>query len=106
MSPSFDIVIVGGGIAGLAASIALVKKGHKVTIFEATAQLQIIGGVISLGPNTHRVLEGYGIYGELVKMCSLPPMATTRRRYNNDAEILWFRAAEDMETIYGYPYAP
>ncbi|KFY88747.1 hypothetical protein V500_06144 [Pseudogymnoascus sp. VKM F-4518 (FW-2643)] len=83
---------------------AIIAADGWVTILEATAELQSIGGVISLGPNTHHVLEGYGVYEEFIATCSLPLKETTTWRYNNDAEILSFRAAEDMEKIYGYPW--
>jgi phytoene dehydrogenase-like protein len=36
---SYKILIVGAGIGGLVAGIALSKKGHKVTILEAASQL-------------------------------------------------------------------
>lgn len=39
MGKKLDILIVGGGIAGLAAAIALRIKGHNVTILEAAAQV-------------------------------------------------------------------
>jgi len=39
MAPSFDIVIVGAGVAGLAASISLVGAGHRVKILEAAPQV-------------------------------------------------------------------
>jgi heterodisulfide reductase subunit A-like polyferredoxin len=36
---AYNILIVGAGIAGLSASIALVKKGYHVTILEAAPQV-------------------------------------------------------------------
>ena len=32
---TFDVIVVGAGIAGLAASIALTEKGHRVTVLDA-----------------------------------------------------------------------
>lgn len=39
MDRKFSILIVGGGIAGLAASIALAENGHTVTILEAAPKV-------------------------------------------------------------------
>ena len=36
---SYKIIIVGAGLGGLVAGIALSKKGHKVTILEAASKL-------------------------------------------------------------------
>lgn len=53
----FNIVIIGTGLGGLAASIALAQNGHAVTVFESTAKLQNIGGGISIQPNSMRVWD-------------------------------------------------
>lgn len=42
----FNIVIIGTGIGGLCAAIALAGNGHRVTVLEATAKLQAVGGLI------------------------------------------------------------
>jgi phytoene dehydrogenase-like protein len=41
-SRSFDVLIVGAGIAGLATSIALVEHGHRVKILEAASQVCVV----------------------------------------------------------------
>jgi salicylate hydroxylase len=59
--PAFKILIIGGGLGGLGASIALTQKGYHVTVLESTAKLQTIGGGISIPPNSMRVMDHFGI---------------------------------------------
>ena len=49
--PDNDVIIVGGGIAGLACGIALASEGLTVRIYERAAQLRPIGAAIGLFPN-------------------------------------------------------
>lgn len=65
--PSFEILITGGGLGGLATSIALAQKGHHITLLESTAILQTIGGGISIPPNSMRVMDYLGILEEVKK---------------------------------------
>lgn len=38
-----DIIVVGAGLGGLATAVALARRGHKVRVFEQTAQLAEVG---------------------------------------------------------------
>jgi salicylate hydroxylase len=58
---SSRILIVGAGIAGLGASIALALKGQKVTVVERTAALQRIGGGMMLSLQVCRIIDYYGV---------------------------------------------
>jgi NADPH-dependent 2,4-dienoyl-CoA reductase/sulfur reductase-like enzyme len=40
-----DFLIVGGGVAGLAAAIALRRVGHRVVVLEADADVEQVGGM-------------------------------------------------------------
>ncbi|EDU44702.1 UbiH 2-polyprenyl-6-methoxyphenol hydroxylase [Pyrenophora tritici-repentis] len=61
-SSPFRIVIVGGGIAGLATAIALRGANRQVTILEQSRLCNEIGATISLQPNATRILqENWGI---------------------------------------------
>lgn len=100
----FKVLIVGTGIAGLAAAIALKDKGHSVTIVEATSQLQPIGGIITIQANANRVLVSLGVYESLLKICGASPFAPDARRYK-DGKLLTQRHADLYEEKFGYPYA-
>jgi salicylate hydroxylase len=99
----FKIVIVGTGIAGLGAAIALTSKGHNVTVVEATSQLQPIGGIIVMQANANRVLDSLGVYKSLLNICVATPFGPSTRRYK-DGEFLIKKPAEVHEKEYGYPY--
>ncbi len=49
MAPKkYNVLIVGGGIAGLSAAIALVEKGYDVTILEAAPKVLELSSSFSI----------------------------------------------------------
>ncbi|OLN96868.1 3-hydroxybenzoate 6-hydroxylase 3 [Colletotrichum chlorophyti] len=56
-----DIVIVGAGIAGLAAGISLRRAGHKVCIYERSATDNEVSVAVSVPPNVSRFLTRWGL---------------------------------------------
>jgi salicylate hydroxylase len=66
----FQIVIVGGGIAGLCAAIALRGPGRQITILEQSRLLSEIGATISLQPNASRILDKEWKLGHLLGKAS------------------------------------
>ncbi|KAF7368623.1 FAD/NAD(P)-binding domain-containing protein [Mycena venus] len=59
-SKSLRIVIVGAGLAGLAAAVAFRKEGHDVQIFESSSMNKEIGAAIAVTANSLRVLTYLG----------------------------------------------
>ncbi|EXJ87242.1 hypothetical protein A1O3_04201 [Capronia epimyces CBS 606.96] len=55
-----QIGIVGAGVAGLSAAIALRKIGHNVEVFERSQFKNENGAAVSLTPNGGRILEHWG----------------------------------------------
>jgi len=55
------ILIAGGGIGGLAAALALTRRGFAVTVLEQAAQICEIGAGIQLGPNAFHALDALGV---------------------------------------------
>ena len=60
------VVIAGGGIGGLAAALALARKGFKSIVLEQAPQFGEIGAGIQIAPNAWHALDALGV-GQLVK---------------------------------------
>jgi len=63
-------VVVGGGIGGIAAAVALARAGIDVELHEQAQQLAEVGAGVSLAPNGLRMLERLGV-GELVRQAGV-----------------------------------
>jgi salicylate hydroxylase len=70
MPGSLRIAIVGGGIGGLTAALALRARGLTVTVFEQAEILREIGAGVSLHPNAARLLKRIGLDDQLRKIGS------------------------------------
>jgi salicylate hydroxylase len=51
------IAIIGGGIGGLTAAQALLRRGFEVSVYEAAPELKEIGAGVALGPNAMKALR-------------------------------------------------
>lgn len=58
-------VVVGGGIGGLTAAVALHRDGWHVTVLERAGSLEPVGAAISLAPNALRALDVIGLGDEV-----------------------------------------
>ncbi len=66
MDVALRAVVVGGGIGGVAAAVALARAGIDVQVHEQAQQLTEVGAGVSLAPNGLRMLERLGV-GEQVR---------------------------------------
>lgn len=55
------VLIIGGGIGGLAAALALAQKGVRTHVIEQTAEFKEVGAGIQLGPNVFRMFDVLGL---------------------------------------------
>jgi 2-polyprenyl-6-methoxyphenol hydroxylase-like FAD-dependent oxidoreductase len=70
MPRSLRIAIVGGGIGGLTAALALRARGLDVTVFEQAEVVREIGAGVSIHPNAARLLKRIGLDDQLRKIGS------------------------------------
>ncbi|MGW2652459.1 FAD-dependent monooxygenase [Streptomyces sp. NPDC001478] len=59
-------VVIGAGIGGLTAAVALRRTGWRVTVLERAASLEPVGAGIGLAPNAQRALDVVGL-GDAVR---------------------------------------
>ncbi|MGL4263670.1 MAG: FAD-dependent oxidoreductase, partial [Afipia sp.] len=66
------VIIVGAGIAGMTAAIALHQRGHDVTVLEQATALKEIGAGIQLAANGTHVLRELGLEEAVAKAGVIP----------------------------------
>ncbi len=67
-----NIVVIGGGIGGLTAAIALLQAGFAVTLLESAPEFGEIGAGVTLSPNAMRGFDYIGL-GEAIAAAGVEP---------------------------------
>jgi salicylate hydroxylase len=80
------IAIVGGGIGGLTAALALSQNAHDITVFERSAGIREIGAGVQISPNASRLLHSLGL-GAAYSEISVNPRRVVLRRWEDDSII-------------------
>ncbi|MGH3303138.1 MAG: FAD-dependent monooxygenase [Streptosporangiaceae bacterium] len=57
MERTLRVVVIGGGIGGLTAARALLRRGLEVRVYESSPELKEIGAGVALGPNAMKALR-------------------------------------------------
>jgi salicylate hydroxylase len=75
---ALQAVVVGGGIGGTAAAVALARAGIGVRVYEQAQRLTEVGAGVSLAPNGLRMLEQLGV-GEGIRRLGARHVSTQLR---------------------------
>lgn len=100
---SSDIVVVGAGIGGLSAALALRTRGHRVTVLEQAPRLGEIGAGLQIGPNASRVLYRLGL-GEGLDRAALVVEESVRRRWSTGEILTKTTLGSGAREKFGAPY--
>ncbi len=102
-SHSETIAIAGAGIGGLAAALALAKRGVASRVFERRSDAAEAGAGIQLGPNATRVLASLGIL-ESVRALASEPDALTVHDADSGRVLTRMPLGAWMRERHGSPY--
>lgn len=97
-----QILVVGGGIGGLAAALAACRADWAACVFEQAAAFGEVGAGIQLGPNAGRVMEAWGLGAALDAVASRPERIRVRDA-GRGTELAALPLA-DFPSRYGAPY--
>lgn len=102
-APRKGIVVVGGGIGGLAAGLALGRAGWPVSVVERVSEFTEIGAGIELAANATRILDAWSLLEPLIERAVVPRRLVLRSAINGD-ELTALALRLPYERRYGAPY--
>jgi len=97
------IAVVGAGLGGLTAAVALRQAGFDVDVYEQAPALTEVGGGINLGPNAARVLYRLGL-GAALDREAVRPLSTHQRRWQDGRTLQQAPLNPRCEQLYGAPH--
>ncbi len=97
------ILIAGGGIGGLTAALALLKRGYDVDVYEQAAELREVGAGVQLSPNGIRALHELGLH-EPFRALACEASGKQIRLWNSGQTWRIFDLGAESVERYGFPY--
>jgi 2-polyprenyl-6-methoxyphenol hydroxylase-like FAD-dependent oxidoreductase len=101
--PSQQLIVVGGGIGGLAAALAAATAGMAVLLLERAPEFAEIGAGIQLAPNATRVLAQWGLLPRLIDVGVLPARLVLRNATTAE-ELTSLDLGPRFRQAFGAPY--
>lgn len=80
-------IVIGGGIAGLAAATVLGRAGVSVTVLEQADALREVGAGLQISPNGMVVLRALGLENELIARGAVRGQAVVLRDYRRSGAV-------------------
>ena len=98
------IALVGGGIGGLTAALALSQSSHEITVFERSAGVREIGAGVQISPNASRLLYSLGL-GQAYSEIAVYPQRVVLRRWEDDSILRSTDLDESFQSQHQVPLA-
>jgi 3-hydroxybenzoate 6-monooxygenase len=103
-SDNLPVLVAGGGIGGIAAALALVRRGFAVKVLEQAPQLGEIGAGLQVGPNGFAAFDALGI-GEFARARAVYTDEMVMLDALDEYEVGRIPTGEAFIKRFGNPYA-
>ncbi|HKF07930.1 MAG TPA: FAD-dependent monooxygenase [Xanthobacteraceae bacterium] len=103
MSTSRKVVVVGAGIGGLTAALALLERGIDVEVYEQSNELKEVGAGIQISSNGTRVLFALGLEAALARV-QVRPERRELRHWSTGETWNWFDLGDKNVQRFGTPH--
>jgi salicylate hydroxylase len=103
MTRSPRVALIGAGIGGLTAAIALRQRGIEVALYEQASALTELGAGLQLGPNAVKVYRALGLQDELRAIAGEPIQSLTLN-WTDSMPLARGTMRGGMEAQFGAPY--
>ena len=97
------VVIIGAGIGGLAAALALIRQGVGVDVYEQAPELRELGAGVQISSNGTRVLHALGL-GEAAERLGVVVAGKEIRLWSTGQTWKLFDLGAISVERYGFPY--
>ena len=103
MAVNKSVAIVGGGIGGLTAALALIRRGIDVDVYEQAPELKELGAGVQISSNGTRVLYALGL-GEAIERVGVIVAGKEIRLWSTGQTWKLFDLGAVSVERYGFPY--
>jgi 3-hydroxybenzoate 6-monooxygenase len=102
-SGTVPVLVVGGGIGGLATALSVARHGRRVHVLERSDTFTEIGAGLQFGPNASRALAALGVFDDIRPFAVAPRRAVMRDAVTGKL-LTTLEFGASFERRYGYPY--
>lgn len=96
------IAVIGAGLGGLAAALALREAGIDAEVFEQAPAIAPVGAGIQLTPNASKAIRGFGIL-DAIQRRSYAPVVGYNRDWDSGTVTNLLPMGREIEETYGAP---
>jgi 2-polyprenyl-6-methoxyphenol hydroxylase-like FAD-dependent oxidoreductase len=98
-----EFAVLGGGIGGLAAALALARSGKRVRVLERAPEFGEVGAGLQVGPNASRVLDRLGVLDAITATAFFPRRLILRDALSGES-ITALDTGDAFVKRFGYRY--